>query len=425
MVKNKIILIISLAIVFLATLFLWFFKTPFIVNEANDSHIFLPWPETSPVTKPPEGSAGAEADIWVEADAFDGSEFSDTEGDFEDASDIYLKSLIDVLPMISGPLELSVEGATGWAAVAIPLYNEADTESDTVADFDDGQVFVIIEEQGEWWYVRCSNGESGWVEHMACFINLPDVIPSIVYNITNAYSALTHSSGYEIPGVTGQKLYEAGPVYNPRLSRDEFIVPTLYSTSKLLFAAQHLALEAGDTIILHEAYRDHASQQRSVRLLRELMDDNENVRSAIEDGPWSLNWFIATALSNHQRGVAFDASLGKILSYEIEQIGEVFLPVITEYEEYSMPTTIHELSPLAATLIRPVSSRDRDAWRNVPLTRAMTPGAKLLQKYFDEAGMTPLASEWWHFNDLEGVETAIELDIRGSFLLGEILSELP
>jgi len=417
--KNKIILIVSLVVVFLATMFFWLGKTPFTALEENISHLLhlqpKEVPDTSPVVNP--------NDAGIQGVTDDAIAYSDAEDDSADAQGAYLERLTDVLPLITGPLELSVEGATGWAPIAMPLYSEADTESDVVIDFDDGQVFVILEEQGDWWYVRCSDGETGWLPHMACFINLPDVIPSIVYNITNAFSALTHSSGYEIPGVTGQKLYEAGPVFNPRLSRDEFIVPALYSTSKLLFTAQHLALEAGDIIIMHEAYRDHASQQRSVRLLRELMDENENVRSAIEDGPWNLNWFIATSLSNHQRGVAFDVSLGKILSYEIIQIGDAFLPEITEYEEYNMPTTIHELSPLAAALTRPVSSRDRDLWRDVPLTRAMTPGAKLLQKYFDEAGMTPLASEWWHFNDLEGVETATELDIRGSFLIGEILSE--
>jgi len=211
------------------------------------------------------------------------------------------------------------------------------------------------------------------------------------------------------------------------LLRDEFIVPTLYSTSKLLCVAQHLALEAGDTIIIHEAYRAHESQQRSVLLLQELMESNEEVRSAIEDGPWNLNWFIATSLSNHQRGVAFDASLGQVLSHEVIRVEELFFIRITEYEEYEMPTTIHELSPLAIALSKPVSSRDRDAWRDVPLANTMTPGAKLLQKYFDNAGFTPLASEWWHFNDLEGVDIATELGITGSFFISEddILSYFP
>lgn len=30
----------------------------------------------------------------------------------------------------------------------------------------------------------------------------------------------------------------------------------------------------------------------------------------------------------------------------------------------------------------------------------MTEGAKLLQKYCTSAGLSPLCSEWWHFNSL-------------------------
>ena len=92
-----------------------------------------------------------------------------------------------------------------------------------------------------------------------------------------------------------------------------------------------------------------------------------------------------------------------------------------------MPTVIHELSPLAIALSRPVSSRDRDEWRDVPLAETMTPGAVLLQNYFDRAGFTPLASEWWHFNDLEGVEVATELRIVGSFFItnDDMLSFMP
>jgi len=406
--KTKIQLLIGLMVVCLATTFLWLGKAPFIARGVYDPY------QSSQATEPNESGKNT-----------DGNAPDSTENPYNTPTYIEPEPLIVAVPPLEGPLELPVEGATGWAAIAMPLYSEADTESEVITDFDAGQVFVIIQEQGDWWHVRSDNRETGWVEHVACFINLPDVIPSIVYNITNAKSALTRSSGYEIPGVTGQKLYEAGPVHNQRLSKYEYIVPALYSTSKLLCNAQQLALAGGDTIILHEAYRDQASLQRSVRLLRELMDSNERVRSAIEDGPWTLTWFIATSISNHQRGAAFDVSLGKIISYETVEIGETSYVEVLAYAEYPMPTSVHELSPLALTLVEPVSSRSRDAWREIPLADTMTPGAILLQKYFDEAGFTPLASEWWHFNDLEGAAVATDLEITGTFLLSNILSTLP
>jgi len=405
--KTRMWLIISLIGVCLVTTFLWLGKTPFIARGANDPSLHTTQPEET----------GEDLNDDANASTENTYDLTETEP-FEP------EPLVVTIPEITGPLELPVEGATGWAAIEMPLYTEANIESEIITDFNAGQVFVIKEERGNWWNIETGKGESGWVEHVACFINLPDVIPSIVYNITNAKSALTRSSGYEIPGVTGQKLYDAWS-HNTRLSRDEFIVPALYSTSKLLFDAQRSALEAGDTIIVHESYRDRASLQRSVRLLRELMKSNEEVRSAIEDGDWSLTWFIATSISNHQRGAAFDVSLGKILSYETLQAGELSYLRISSHAEYAMPTSIHELSPMAITLVEPVSSRSRDAWREVALADTMTPGAILLQKYFDEAGFTPLASEWWHFNDLEGAAVATELEMEGPFLLGDILSVPP
>jgi len=423
MKKTKLNFIIGLMVVCLISIFLWLGKTPYIFIEKGDPHLSSLQMKQPVVPEPDENPD--EENIQIEMETT-GSEHIELPDDLMETETLHPETLSDILSMTTGPLELPVEGATGWAAIAVSLHSEADAESSIITDFEAGQVFVIKSEQGNWWYVETNGGVTGWVEHIGCFINLPDVIPSIVYNITNAYSALTRSSGHEIPGVTGQVLYEA-MAYNPRLSRDEFIVPTLYSTSKLLFKAQHLALEAGDTIILHEAYRAHVSQQRSVNLLKELMDTNEEVRSAIEDGPWSLNWFIATSLSNHQRGVAFDVSLGKVLSYEIVQFNELFYARVVEHEEYPMPTVIHELSPMAIALVEPVSSRSPDAWREVPLADTMTPGSKLLLNYFDKAGFTPLASEWWHFNDLEGVLIATELDIRGCFFINvdELQSRIP
>jgi len=392
-----------------------------LLGKSSFAELRTPQPaEPEPVESPVVANAPTETDIFDDSLATD----TDSLDDPTDTGDVQPESITDFLTSITGSLELPVEGATGWAAVAMPLYNEADTESDTVADFDAGQVFVIITELDDWWYVRSSNGELGWVEHKGCLINLPDVIPSIVYNITNAYSARTRSSGYEIPGVTGHKLYDAFS-YNPRLSRDEFITPSLYSSSKLLFTAQQLALESGDTIIMHEAYRAHASQMRSLALLEELIESNEEAKAAINDGPWNLGWFMSTRMSNHQRGAAFDVSLGKVLSHEIVQIGEMSFIKITEYEEYRMPTEIHELSPLAISLVRPVDSRDRNTWREVPLADTMTPGAIRLLDYFDRAGFTPLASEWWHFNDLDGAIAANELGIVGAFFISEILSFMP
>lgn len=46
--------------------------------------------------------------------------------------------------------------------------------------------------------------------------------------------------------------------------------------------------------------------------------------------------------------------------------------------------------------------------------KLMTEGAKLLRTYCTNAGLSPLASEWWHFNDLD-VRSATKSTGTGGF----------
>jgi hypothetical protein len=55
----------------------------------------------------------------------------------------------------------------------------------------------------------------------------------------------------------------------------------------------------------------------------------------------------------------------------------------------------------------------------------MTEGALLLQSYLTNAGFTPLASEWWRFNDLNGARIANEAGINGEFFTESIYSSTP
>ena len=116
-----------------------------------------------------------------------------------------------------------------------------------------GEGFTILSEQGHWWKVEAAAGV-GWVDHRYCLINLPDVIPSMLYDAVNSYGAVYVSSGKEIPGVTGERFYP-GAAYNPRLDREEFMMPMLYAAAKKVCAAQHAALAQGNCLKLYEAFR--------------------------------------------------------------------------------------------------------------------------------------------------------------------------
>ncbi|MCL2217296.1 MAG: hypothetical protein FWB91_09805, partial [Defluviitaleaceae bacterium] len=105
-----------------------------------------------------------------------------------------------------------------YPAAEYPQYYEYLEPVEILAALSPGQAFVIILAYGDWWYVKLPDGLSGWVLHSGCFINLPDVIPSIVYRISNAYYSLKRSGEYEIPNISGQALYSAW-AFNPRLGR--------------------------------------------------------------------------------------------------------------------------------------------------------------------------------------------------------------
>ena len=72
-----------------------------------------------------------------------------------------------------------------------------------------------------------------------------------------------------------------------------------------------------------------------------------------------------------------------------------------------MQTPFHELSMASATYKEPFPSMEPD-WRKAEDSPTMTAGAKRLRSYCTQAGLTPLASEWWHFNDLEAMEQTKE-----------------
>jgi len=392
---------------------------------------------------------------------------------------ITLESLLFYNPsMESGRLELPVVGATGWAATYIPLlrlpylpvtvneapentynddlqeheYNEQldeyyersetydeldevlsidyeqfdeeyteseydtyDTPSAIIETLPPGTAFVILDTHNEWWNVQLPHGATGWVISSMCFINLPDVIPSIVYNISNAHFSLLRSSGFDIPNISGHMLYNAW-AFNERLGRQEFIVPALYHTSHRLFAAQQAALRQGDTIVVYEVFRPHATQQSTVSNLQYLIRQNEIVEAALNTPPWSPNWFISHGTSNHQRGAAIDASLARVTQYELRFTGDFAYRHITGFTMHHMPTAMHELHPSAATFTGPRT--------NIPAD-TMTEGALLLQRYFTQAGFNPLASEWWHFDDPIGISIARGHNMLGNFNTETIYSVIP
>ena len=321
--------------------------------------------------------------------------------------------------------ELPLTGATGYASVVMNMLASADPESDVKAVLQPGDAFTILEEKdGHWWRIARDSGENGWVDNTCCYLNIPDVIPSIVIDNTNAYSSVFVSSGKSIPHITGEVLYDS-LCYNARFSREQPVMAANYIMVKKIYAAQQAALSEGYTLILNETFRPTDVQLKVAAALKELSDTDPEVKSGIDQRPWGISWFISQRISTHQKGCAMDVSLGRVEAIAYHLAGDYKYPVVTRYTPCDMPTPIHELSAAAVSLIKPVSSASASAWKDVEPAASMTEDALRLKHYCTGAGMSPLASEWWHFNDLEAVAAIGENFCTDVYYINTFCSRIP
>ena len=243
--------------------------------------------------------------------------------------------------------ELPLEGSTGFAGAAVMLlYERPDGASTVLRRLAAGDMFYIRQESGAYWQVCLLDGTVGWLENELCMINLPDVLPSIVYENPNAKASIFKTCGKDIEGITGQKLYD-GLFYNQRLGRDEYLMPINYAMAKKVGAAQKNALKEGDCLKIIETFRPYEVQMLVKDAVYAKARMDKELMTALNKGAWNIGWFIATSLSNHQRGVAMDTTLLRITEQtEHSMAGCPFVQVTGE--EYAMPSAMHELSSAAA-----------------------------------------------------------------------------
>lgn len=323
----------------------------------------------------------------------------------------------------NGAFELPITGATGWTAIDLPLHTAPSQSSDIITMLAAGQPFTILQESDDWWLVEMAD-MSGWVTSKLCMINLPDILPSIVYNITNAAHSLFRSSGRYIPNVTGRTLYRARD-FNERLGREEYIAPVLYGMARKIGLAQQAALADGNTLVMYEAFRPSASHYIVYNNLHALVSSDRVVHAGMATPPWNTRWFLAAAPYNHQRGTAIDVSLAQINHYQIRVTGDYAFIHISGHSMHQMQTPMHELSIAAVVFRYPVHSRSLTAWREGIFADNATPATILMHRYLTDSGLVPLASEWWHFNDLVHTELAVEHNITGEFFTERTFSRPP
>ncbi len=312
--------------------------------------------------------------------------------------------------------ELPLSGATGYSMLQTQLQAENNYSSQALLTLSPGDAFCILQEEGAWWLVSVQ-GVEGWIPHESAMINLPDVLPSVIYDNANAHASVVTSMGYDLPRITGEALYDVS-CYNDRLEDWSDTMPLLYASAKRFAKAQAYAKAEGNSLVLIEAFRPYETQMILVESMMELLQQQPHISRALS--AWGLDYFVATGVSSHQQGIAVDVTLAQVLETERRITGDLFYEVPTVYEAYQMPTAIHDLCLDAASMPYPIALKAD--WASVPRSSTMNQASILLQNYCTQAGFYPLASEWWHFNDLSASNYWRNY---GDFYLSEIVSVAP
>ena len=218
---------------------------------------------------------------------------------------------------------------------------------------------------GSGWWAIMYNGECGWVDSNYMAINAASYLPdNYEFNITNASSSAYRGiNGLNLPGLTGQKLYDS------RYYNNSF-VPITFSFAKKLY---NIGLTYSDrTFVINDAYRPYVVTKFAYRV--------GMAAPGITDGFGAYKgrynyMFLAEGISKHNTGCAIDVTFGDL----------------TSEQQAAMPSPMHELSINAAVYPDMTSSNYRPEFANSQ--------AHVLHDIMVGAGLTDLRSEWWHYQD--------------------------
>lgn len=228
----------------------------------------------------------------------------------------------------------------------------------------------------------------GYIDSTFCMINLPDFMGDLCsYDITNSYSSKYMAHEYDLKKITGRII---GGYEHVHLGEDTFLVPLLYPTALKLINAAQAAREQGYVLKIYDSFRPRkatsslynqamslenaplpgqevttppATAEGETPAEPELVTFGEYMT---DNGRYTMNYFLASGYSQHNRGVALDLTLERL----------------EDGRELRMQTAMHDLSHFSEQ-----SKNNGNAYT--------------LYKIMTENGFGGLSSEWWHFQDNE------------------------
>lgn len=282
-----------------------------------------------------------------------------------------------------GDFSATLYGAVAWANQDLNIREKATQNSKKIGTVaTGGKMIILSSENSSTKYIKIKyNDQVGYVYSNFIYINLPDIIPDMIYNISNANKSIYKTSGKSIPNVTGSNLYGFTKKYNEKISKTTYYAPLLYPVAKQLQKAYDTAISQGYNLKIYDTYRPYDVSVKINKEFKSLYNSNQTVKNGInydKDGNyWGTGWFLANSISLHNRGVAIDLAL----------------------------TDSHGNELNAQTPMHTLDTRSVRKYNNST--------AKKLSEIMTSVGFETLDSEWWHFqenNYKKSVANSFQLD---------------
>ena len=268
-----------------------------------------------------------------------------------------------------GNFSATLYGAIAWTNRNVNIRREPIENSKLLGTIPTGAKLTILSSDNPTTkYIKISyNGIIGYVYSDFLLINLPDVIPDIVYYITNADKSLYKADNTSIADVTGKNLYGFSKKYNAKIGKNTYYVPLLYPVAKQLQGAYNIAKKDGYNLKIYDTYRPNDVTKYVNSKFRGLYNSNNNVKKLVDydknGSYWGPGWFLANNVSTHNKGIALDLTLTDKNNNELKA-----------------QTTMHMLD-----------TRSTVKYNNST--------ANKLRSIMTSQGFETLESEWWHFQE--------------------------
>ena len=277
--------------------------------------------------------------------------------------------------------EKDVKGATVWPMVNIDFYKNSNGTS-KIGTIPQGTALKAIDmtnknnESKSYVKVKYNNKE-GYINGWLTMINLPDVIPSALYNITNASSSLFISRGHNLSGVTGKDIY--GTDWHSNMA------PIRIETAKKIQKAQNAALAHGNKIKIYDSFRPWAVQRKVADAVNSNWFTGKTYYITKDfDNKKNTNGYYQTYIGDY-KGWFIASATSKPSSHNVAKAIDTTMVFSDDNQEIPTQSKMHELSGNSIPTQAAVDSHK---------------GELALNYLFTNSGFYFLPSEWWHFEDV-------------------------